>query len=154
MKTKAAYLALILIIIVLCIIAIPYFNRNAKIRWAKEEALPEIKKLHWKVQGISARFDETQKDFVQSVLSSFISSLTKTAAKMTVMTNRAMPPRGFATSQLMIGAITYAVINKAAENMITRSTRIVNTSLIFSTFNVPICYDCSYYKLMCEGENE
>ena len=51
-----------------------------------------------------------EKDFVHPVFSSFISSLTNTAAKTTVMTNRTMPTRGFITSQFMIGVITYAVI--------------------------------------------
>jgi len=61
-------------------------------------------------------------------LSSFISSRNKTKAKITMMTNRVTPPRGFITNQLIIGVITYAVINKAAKNMIMRSKRIVKMS--------------------------
>jgi len=61
---------------------------------------------------------------IQSFLSSLISSLSRIDAKITIMINKMMPPRGFITSQLMIGVITYAVINRAAKNMIMRSKRI------------------------------
>jgi len=93
--------------------------------------------------AIYARFDQNWRDFVQFFLSSFISSLTKTEAKITTITSRTMPPRGFTTSQLMIGVMTYAVINKAAKNKMVKSNMIVSTSLIFSTFTVSICNNCS-----------
>jgi len=81
-------------------------------------------------------------------LSSLISSLSKTEAKITMMTNRITPPSGFITSQLMIGVTIYAVINKAAKNKIMRNKRIVNISPTFSTFTVTICYDCLHYILV------
>lgn len=78
--------------------------------------------FRWTIRGLYSVF-----------LSSLSSSLTRTVAKIAMMANRTTPPRGFITNQLMIGVMTYAVINKAPRNMIMRSKRIVNTSLIFYT---------------------
>ena len=69
-------------------------------------------------------------------------------ANTIMTTRRATPPRGFTTNQLMIGAITYAVINRAAKIKIMRNKRIANISPTFSNFTVPVCYDCLDYTFM------
>lgn len=70
--------------------------------------------------------------------------MSKIEANTTMTTKRATPPRGFVTSQLMIGVMTYAVINRAARIRTMKSMRIVNISPTFSTFTVPVCYDYLY----------
>ena len=72
-------------------------------------------------------------EHLQSFLSSLVSSMNKIEANTIMIARRATPPRGFITSQLMIGVIIYAVINRAARTRIMRSKRIVNISPTFST---------------------
>jgi hypothetical protein len=77
---------------------------------------------------------------IQSFLSSRVSLMNKTEAKTIIMINKARPPRGFITSQLMTGVITYAVINKAAKIMIMRSRRTVNINFASPSFS-PFQFD-------------
>ncbi len=65
-------------------------------------------------------------EYLQSFLSSLISSISNIEANTTITTKRATPPRGFITSQLMTGVIIYAVINRAARIRIMKNKRIVN----------------------------
>jgi hypothetical protein len=60
--------------------------------------------------------------------------MNKIEANITITTKRATPTRGFITSQLMIGEIIYAVINRADRIRITRKKRIVNINPTLFTF--------------------
>jgi hypothetical protein len=70
---------------------------------------------------------------LQCFLSSLISSMSNIETNTATTTKRAAPPIGFITSQLMIGVIMYAVINRAARIRIMRNKRIVNISPTLST---------------------
>ena len=65
-----------------------------------------------------------------SLQSSFISSLIRIPAKTKIVINNATPPRGVTVNQLMIGAITYAVISRAPRNMIMINKSMLNINLI------------------------
>jgi len=54
---------------------------------------------------------------------------------MTMTTNRTTPQRGFVTSQLMIGVITYAAINKTAKTKAIMSRITFNNILTYTSLH-------------------